>query len=205
MLNASNVGEHDATDYPGQARERVRRLLASTHGLVEEHGEEVIAQLRAADVLRGEQALRGELPAGDAISELGGFMRMMERYGMAANGQQVAPRFVVSTAFAARWNAMHDRDLTEGFSDIERRAYWGWLALHAVDAPMDLRMEAIGHYEAASGERADEARGVLLYDSGDMLAAEDAFNAAYDEHGAFRLRNHALAAASQGTNTGIPP
>lgn len=193
---AANVGEYDAADFPGEARERVWRLMAATNGLVEEHGEEVIAQLRAADVARAERALRGELAAGDAISELGGFLRMMERYGMAAGGQQLAPRFVVRTAFAARWNAMHGRDLTDGFSDVERRAYWGWLALHAVDAPMDLRMEAIEHYEAASGERADEARGVLLYDYEDMPAAEEAFVTAYQERGAFRLRNHALAAAA---------
>jgi len=206
LYHEANVAEQEATDPPGRARGRSQRLVAALEGLIEEHGEQVVAQIRAQDVARGEQALGGELAAGGAGSELGGFLRIMARYGMAADGIQIAPRFVVRTAFAGRWNAMHARELTDGFSEVDRRAYWGWLALHAREASTELRMEALGHYEAVAGERADEARGVLLYELGDSHGAEEAFTAAYEARGTFRLRNHALAAAgAEGSNDGDPP
>lgn len=206
LYQEANVAEREARDHPGRARERGTRIAAALDGLIEEHGEEVVAQIRAQDVARGEQALAGELAAGDSVSELGGFVPMMERYGMAADGIQIAPRFVVRTAFAGRWNALHARELTDGFSELERRAYWGWLALHALEAPAALRMEALGHYEAVAGERADEARGMLLYGAGDIAGAHEAFLAAYEARGTFRLRNHALAAVgTEGGGDDDPP
>lgn len=195
VFHEANVAERDASDYPGEARERRRRLLAATNQIVRDDGEEAIGAMRAADVGRAEAGLRGELPAGDAISETGDFIRMMERYGMARGGRQVAPRFVVRTALKARWNAMHGRELTDGFAEVESRAYWGWLALHAESAPLERRLEALEHYEAAGGARVHEARAVMFFDHGRSEESYRSFMAANEVQPSFRLRNHALAVA----------
>ncbi|MCA9609450.1 MAG: hypothetical protein KC619_27805 [Myxococcales bacterium] len=193
IYEEANVAEHDATDYPGQARIRAGRLGMALTELVEEEGEAVIAACRASDTERAMRALHGDPEGGDAVAALGGFVRMMDRYDMRRDGRQTAPDFVVRTTFKARWNAAHGRDLTEGLAPIELQAYWGWLALHARSAPIERRLEALDAYEAAGGTDADEARGALLFESGDMAGAHEAFEAAYAEHGTFRLRNHALA------------
>lgn len=193
IYEEANVAEHDATDYPGQARIRAGRLGIALTALIEEQGEDVVEACRVTDTERALGALRGDAEAEDAVAALGGFVRMMERYDMARDGRQTAPAFVVRTALKARWNAVHGRDLTEGFAPIELQAYWGWLALHANSAPLERRLEALDRYEAAGGANASEARGALLFEAGDMGGAREAFESAYAEHGTFRLRNHALA------------
>lgn len=194
IYGEANVAEHDATDYPGQAQIRAGRLGMALTALVEEHGEDAVAACRVADTERAMRALRGDVEEGSAVEALGGFVRMMERYDMARDGRQTAPAFVVRTALKARWNAVHGRALTEGLAPIELQAYWGWLALHATSAPPDRRLEALERYEAAGGPNAAEARGVLLFEAGDMAGAREAFEAAHAATGSFRLRNHALAA-----------
>lgn len=192
IYEEANVAEHDATDYPGQARIRAGRLAMALNELVGEQGEAAIEACRVTDTERALRALRGDAEGG-GVEALGGFVRMMERYDMAQGGRQTAPAFVVRTAFKARWNAVHGRELTEGFAPIELQAYWGWLALHARGAPLERRIEALDRYEAAGGRGAVEARGALLFESGDMGGAREAFEGAYAAHGTFRLRNHALA------------
>ncbi|MCB9593718.1 MAG: hypothetical protein H6719_13375 [Sandaracinaceae bacterium] len=197
IYRETNVAEHEATDYPGQAQLRRERLVEALSALVTAAGEDAIPATRHADVERALLALRGELPDDERTDELGGFVRMMDRYSMAAEGRQIAPMFVVRTALAARWNAIHGRPLTEGFEPIELQAYWGWLALHAVNAPAERRFEALEHYAAAGGPRAAEARGVLLFEAGEGEAASEAFVEAFEAAGTFRLRNHAIAAAPE--------
>ena len=79
-------------------------------------------------------------------------------------------------------------------AEVEVEAYWGWLALEAASAPIELRLEALEHYEEATGRPAHEARATLLYLGGDALRASDLFTRAYEDFGSVRLRNHALAA-----------
>ena len=189
-----NTAEHEANDYPGQAQLRRDRLTAALRALVDEHGEGAVAATRAADVERAIEALRGGASPEETVAEVGAFLRMMERYSMAAAGTQTAPDFVVRTALMARWNAVHDRELTEGFSPVHRRAYWGWLALHAGSAPLELRRSALDRYAEAGGARADEARGVLAFDEGDLAGAHVAFERAQARRGGFRLRNLTLGA-----------
>ena len=179
---------------PGQAQLRRGRLTAALNALVEANGEDTIAATRAADVERGMRALGGNATPEEAVSEVGAFLRMMERYSMASSGTQTAPDFVVRTALMARWNAVHDRELTEGFLPVHLRAYWGWLALHAASAPIELRQSALDHYEEAGGTRADEARGAIAYEEGDLAAAHVAFERAHQRRGGFRLRNLMLGA-----------
>lgn len=193
LYRESNVAEHEAADAPDRARARQEALEASLRAIVTEHGEQAVEALRARDVARAESALRGELAAGDRLAELGGFTRVMQRYGMARGDRQIAPRFVVRAALEARWNAMHGRPLTEGFAPVEEQAYWGWLATRGEGAPPGMRLEAVERYAAAGGARADEIRGVLLYDEGRVGEARRAFEDAYAASPSFRLRNHVLA------------
>ncbi len=191
LYRETNVAEHEGREPPGHARRR-REQLVDALAAVAPDGE-TRAAVRASDLARLEPALSGELPAGERPAELGGFLEMMRRYGLARGERQIAPRFVVRTVFKARWNALHDRELTEGFSPVEQRAYHGWLALRGEGAAGELRLEALEAYQAASGARVAEARGVLLYDLGRLEEAGDAFEEAYAQAPSFRLRNHALA------------
>lgn len=195
VFEEANVAEVEAADSPGRAARRREQLAETLAGLVEAHGEDAVEATRAADLARAERAMRGELPEVQHAPALGGFPSVLERWSMARRGRQVAPRFVVRTAFKARWNAMYGREPTEGMSEVERRAHWGWLALHGDAAPFAMRTEAVDHYAAAGGERAEEARGVLLYDEGMGEAAQTAFETAHAQQPTFRLRNHALAAS----------
>ena len=142
------------------ARARHDRLLETLAQTVAAHGPEARRALRAADLERAMAALRQEGPERDR--ELGGLVPALERYDMVRSGQQVAPDFVVRTVFKARWNGAHARPLTEELSPVELRAYWGWLALEAVSAPLPRRLEAVTAYTQAGGAHGSEAQGVLL-------------------------------------------
>lgn len=191
LYREANVAEDEAREPPSRARQRREQLVAALAAIAPD--DEARAAVRASDLARLEPALRGELPAGERPAELGGFVAMMRRYGLAHGDRQSAPRFVVRTLFKARWNTLHDRELTEGLSPVELSAYHGWLALRGEGAPGELRLEALEAYAAASGASVAEARGVLLYDLERFEDAREAFDQAYAEVPSFRLRNHALA------------
>lgn len=191
----ANKAELEARDTPARAMQRRRRLEETLRAVVAAHGEDALAAVRAADLDRAERVMRAELPEVRWAGELGGFVEMMRRWGMVERDRQVAPRFVVRTAFKARWNAMFGREPTEGMSRIEERAHWGWLALRAERAPFEARLDALSRYRAAGGDRTDEARAVLLYQADRIDEARRAFEVAYAARPTFRLRNHALAAA----------
>ena len=191
-----NRAELDVADRPSRAQRRRDRLIAALAAVEQEHGAESRAALRAADLERAMLLLRGQ-GEGERDAELGGLVGTLERYGMVQGGRQHAPAFVVRTAFKARWNAQHDRPLTEELGPLELRAYWGWLALEAETAPLEHRLTALGPYAEAGGTRDAEARGALLLQAGRRDEAAEAFEVAYRAAPSFRLRNHALAARSQ--------
>ncbi len=187
--------EHGRAEIHGETQSSARRraggLAAATRSFREARGDGALWALRAEAV----RALPAALAAEDGEERqalLGTFERVLGRYG----GTEAAPDFVVRTLFVARWNAAHGLPLTEGMEPAELRAYWGWLALEVEDAPLDRRLAALEGYEAAGGERAEEARGALLYRAGRPIAAAEAFERAYGEEGTLRLRNLALAALS---------
>jgi hypothetical protein len=195
LYEEANVAEHEGVEPAGRGRARKEELLRALAALIAAHGPEVVQQTRARDLEGLEPALRGAIAAGDRVAVLGGFVTMMRRYGLARGDRQIAPRFVVRTLFAARWNALHDRELTDGFSPIEHRAYWGWLALRAEDAPVERRLDALERFARAGGTGHAEARAILLFREGRLDEAREAFAAAHAAEPTFRLQNHLLAAA----------
>ena len=192
-----NLSELSSDTPPGVARARRAETVDALERLVAEHGEEVRSAVRAADLQRAMAALTGEVRGRARAAELGGLLTTYERYGMVEDARQRAPTFILRTAFKARWNAFHDRPLTEGFSPVERQAHWGWLALRAEGVSVATRLEAVGRYAEAGGVHAEEARATLLLQSGDRSGAAAAFEAAHAAHPTFRLRNRALAALSE--------
>lgn len=192
LYREANVAEVEG-DSEAESRARDALLAGVVSRIRERSGARAIAAMRARDLETLERSLARDASLEPELG--GGFVRMMERYGLVAGGRQVAPRFVVRTLFKARWNARHGLPLTEGLSRVERQAYWGWLALRAEPAPVERRLEALEGYAAAGGVRSREAKAVLLYDAGRFQEAREAFDRAYAETPTYRLRNHALACA----------
>jgi len=181
-------------DHESAAQSREVSFVTLVAELRRAGGARAIAGVRARAMSDLEPALGGRQPPDRRDAVLGSFPRMLERYGLARGGRIVAPSFVVRTLFKARWNAVHRLPPTDGFARAELRAYHGWLALRAESAPITARIDAAAAYGRAGGERADEARGVLLFRAGRAEEAADAFVEAYERSGSWRLRNHGLAA-----------
>ncbi len=182
---------------PEESAHRHARL-AHLAGVIAARDPDMLAAVRARDVTRVMPALRADDDASntDRASELGTFASNLERYGQVIDGRRVAPELVIRTGFLARWNAIHGIVMTDGMTPIERRAYFGWLALEGGTAPIQMRIDALDAYGAAGGTRVWEARGALAYQLGDYAESASDFERAYALTGSLRLRNHALAAAA---------
>jgi hypothetical protein len=181
-----------AAEGPDRADERHDALVRAANALAAAHGQTAIASARASDLARLEPALRGTVSRSESRAELGSFPAMLERYGAVSQGEQLAPTAVVHAFFAARWNAMHERPLTEGLCPVERVAYFGWLAIGATELPVGQRVAALDEYTRGGGRFAQEIRGILLTQQGDPDGAREAFAQAYEQEPIFRLRNYSL-------------
>lgn len=178
---------------------RVRALDEATLEVARQDGEEALWALRAEATATLMAAMEGGIDQVEREALLGTFPDVLSRYGAVRDGELVAPPFVARTLFVARWNAAHGLAPTQGMGEAELRAYWGWLALEADQAPVGHRLVALEGYAQAGGTSVLEARAVLLFEAGQMLAASEAFELAYEEEGTLRLRNHALAALELAT------
>lgn len=160
--------------------------------VVRESGQAGALAVRAAAAERLDAAIDLKLAPELARDVLGSFPVVLEREECARGGELVAPRFVVRTLYKARWNLSYAQQPDLAFSTIEKRAYYGWQALHARRLPLEQRMRALLAYQRYGGTRINEATGVLLFRSGQPAAAREAFSAAYAAAGTLRLRNAAL-------------
>ncbi|UJR87034.1 hypothetical protein [Sandaracinus amylolyticus] len=203
LYEAQNLASiHGEPAERGEARRAELREVLDR--MIDAHGEAVVEVVRAEDVERMIPALAGEGDDTSRAALLGDFREALERWGAIAGERRVAPDLVVRALYAARWNAVHGRPLTEGLDEVRLRAYHGWLALHGDAADENLRLAALDAYERAGGANADEARGVLAWRAGDAEAAALAFTRGHERTGDLRLRNHALAAAMRAAGPGDP-
>jgi hypothetical protein len=106
----------------------------------------------------------------------------------------VAPRFVIRTMYKARWNVIVGLEPTLFFKPIELLSHFGWLALHADNAPISLRLNALQQYAQAGGQRVAEATGVLQFLAGNYREAVRFLAVAYQRESSWRLRNYLLGA-----------
>lgn len=168
-----------------------RRALAER--LVAEVGMDGLLALRARAVVRFEQALSDaeHIPDAEVPGIVGLFPNQLANVGVTSHGVEVAPPFVTRVLYKARWNLLHGWQPAHGLSPIERRAFFGWQALHAGREPLTARVAAARQYAQAGGDRAPEALGVLLFQAGQFSAAEQALKMAADQQGHHvRLRNY---------------
>jgi hypothetical protein len=163
---------------------------------VKESSEDAALGLRARAVERLDDAIDLKLKPELARDVMGDFALLLEHEGCARGGELLAPRFVVRVLYKARWNIGHELPPDHRFASIEKRAYFGWQALHNARLPAEQRMRALEAYRRHGGRRADEAAGVLLRTSQDAHIASTVFNAAYRSSPTLRLRNATFAEAS---------
>lgn len=180
----------------GTADARRRSMDAAVGALLQRRGAGPLDALRARATLDALDALDRTLPEAERTRRLGRFMDALVQYGAYRDGARFAPRGVVRVMFMARVNAMLGRLPTSGFSREEQRLFWGWLALHAEGAPIDLRMRALGNYGDLGGTNAAEAAGVMLYKVGEQRESARAFEVLFARNGSLRARDAALAGAT---------
>jgi hypothetical protein len=183
---------------PYERREYDRRQAAihrATKAVLEKHGEPGFEAMRASaveDFMRvlgdGDPEARSETEQGI----LGGFLEILKRYGAVLRGVRVAPPLTLRVLYKARWNSIHRRPFVDGFSPIEKQAYWGWLALHAWGKPLQQREEALLAFREAGGFGALEAAALFDLLEGNPARASNSLNQLYEASGQLRLRNFSL-------------
>jgi hypothetical protein len=185
---------------PYSTREYDRRqaeIHHATTALLADVGPAALDALRASAV---EEFVRIFYEPRDApqteeeLGILGGYPEIAERYGLVHRGVIVAPELVVRALYEARWNAVHRRPLVDGFSRIERQAYWGWLALHGWGQPIGRREDALVAFREAGGRGADEAAALFDLLAGRPDRAGASLQDLYRATGQLRLRNMGLGA-----------
>lgn len=189
---AETRGSEGAESYAA----RRAALVESYKTLAGEAGEAAALRLRAKAVERLEDALDLRLDTTHARPVIGAFNSVLERENASRDGYLVAPRFVVRTLYKARWNILAGLTPDHAFERIERRAFFGWQALHSEDVALEKRVAALHEYGLAGGDHVEEALGVLLFRLGDYTQSASALETAYRKQGSIRLRNNLLAARS---------
>lgn len=173
---------------------RQAAIFRASRRVVETHGEAAIGTMRSHAVeafIRVFADGRSE-PQGDAIAVVGGMPEVLKDYGAVRDGVVIAPPLTVRAFYKARWNAIHRRPFTEGFSPIERQAYWGWLALHGWGRPLDQRTEALLAFRDAGGFGTEEAAALFDLLGGHPDRAARSLDRLYQTRRELRLRNLAL-------------
>lgn len=184
-------GTEDAEVYADRRALMARRCKA----LVADAGEPAARALRAEAVQQLEAALDGRLPLEQARVVLGVMPMVLAREGAAHDGTLIAPHFVLRTLFKTRFNLLFGRKPEHDLAPVERRAFFGYQALHAERLPIVRRVEALKQYARAGGTRSDEALGVLLYRGGQLPEAAEVLHSVGERGGELRARNYAQAAA----------
>jgi hypothetical protein len=171
--------------------EQRRHMLGRLQdAVVAESGPQAGQAMRALALSRLEAALAGEIPKAELGGILGVFPYVLTQHMVTRDGIELGPHFVVRTLFKARWNRMCGLLPEADLSPIERRAYFGWMGLHADNLPVHERRQALIAYAAAGGAEADQALGVLAFREHDFVRAADILERAYSRQTNLRVRNY---------------
>lgn len=183
---------------PYERREYDRRQAAihrATNAVIAKHGEPAFEAMRADAVeelvrVLGDGGRSAQTQREEGI--LGGFPTVLKQYGALRGSVLVAPPLTVRVLYKARWNSIHRRPFVEGFSSIEKQAYWGWLALHGWGKPLEKREEALLAFREAGGFGALEAAALFDLLEGNPARASKSLDQLYEASGQLRLRNFSL-------------
>lgn len=170
-----------------------QRRIALRHArqlLIDESGPVAATAMRAFALSRFEAALAGELPKSELKGILGVFPHALVQHQVTRDGIELAPHFVVRTLYKARWNRMCGLEPEAELSRIEKRAYFGWMGLHAANLSIRERENGLLGYAAAGGAHAEQALGVLAFVDGDFGRAAHSLERAYAKQASLRLRNY---------------
>ncbi|HET8936210.1 MAG TPA: hypothetical protein VFN67_22355 [Polyangiales bacterium] len=192
MADYLNFGEAEimVVAQPMLLEQRRRMLRLEQEAVVAESGPKAGQAMRALALSKFEAALSGELPKTELKGVLGIFPHVLMQHLVTRDGLELGPHFVVRTLYKARWNRMCGLLPEAELSQIERRAYFGWMGLHAANLPIRERRQALLGYAAAGGVEADQALGVLAFMDHDYVRAVDSLERAYAQKGNLRLRNY---------------
>jgi hypothetical protein len=169
---------------------RRRRMRRAQEAVVAESGASAGNAMRARALLKFEAALAGEVPRAELKGLLGVFPHVLAQHLLTSDGIELGPHFVVRTLFKARWNRLCDLPSETDLSPVERRAYFGWMGLHAANLSVRERQQALVSYAAAGGTEAEQALGVLAFADQDYRRAAASFERAYARTPNLRLRNY---------------
>jgi hypothetical protein len=188
------------TNPPYEVQEYDRRqaaIHAANIALIEAHGRTAFEALRAKDVEEFAEVFyetHGVPRDDEETGLLGGFPTIATRYRVMVDGRIVAPELTVRALYKARWNSVHRQPLTDGFSEIERQAYWGWLALHGWGSAIPMRLDALVEFRKAGGFGVEEAAALFAVLEGRPERGARSLDALYRDSGELRLRNLSLGA-----------
>ena len=182
-----------------------RRLLHHLFSrVVAESGEASALALRSLALSKFEAALDARLPADQVPGTMGIFANVLSEHRATRDGEELAPHFVLRTLYKARWNVMLELEPDFRMTRVERRAYFGWLGMHAENLPLGRRREALLKYAAVGGPNALEAVGVLAFLDHDFQHAKAALERAYAAAPSLRLRNYIRGVSVAETLSGEP-
>ena len=175
--------------------ERQAAISRATKALIDSQGAPAFEAMRARAV---EEFIRvfgngsKEAQGDDDNAVLGGVRQILEQYGAIHRGVLVAPPLTARVFYKARWNSVHRRPFTEGFTPVELQAYWGWLALHGWSKPLQDREVALLAFRDAGGLGTQEAAALFDVLGGRPKRGSKSLEKLYEETGQLRLRNLAL-------------
>jgi hypothetical protein len=161
---------------------------------LERAGAQAASKLRAQAVERFMKARAGEIAdANERDGLLGSFEKQLERYGLTnSDGAIIAPVLSVRAMYKSRWNLIHARERSDGLSPIEIQAFEGWIALHGLSTPPEVRAKAARAFREAGGKRGALTLAIWLFQGGALDAAEQLFREE-SERGELFVRNYQLA------------
>lgn len=174
---------------------RRQRMAILAPRLFEKLGAEGVRALRARAVERFMLARVSELEdKREAEGLVGTFPNILERYGLTRpDGSLRAPEVSVRALYKARWNMIHELPTRAFFDNAEKRAYEGFVALHAAQVPATERAASARVYYDLHGKRSGEALAVWLYQGRRLREAHLLLEKAAADEGALRARNMLLA------------
>ncbi len=189
FFRAQGVAETAETEVPQEFTVRHIRSGRVARQVQREHGPEALDALRSEAAIQFQEAF-GSQNAPEAI--MGAFPDILAEQGAVLDGTRVAPLLCLRALYKARWNGAMRRPLTEGLSEIENRAYWGWLALHGVGYPLSVRTDALERYASYGGQGSEEAAGIFALWRGATEQAASMLEKEHQRTGRLRVRNFAL-------------
>lgn len=185
-------------------RARRKQLGDAYAAVLAAHGASGVDALRAQAVQQLERALGMELPAAELPAVMGAFADLLAHNGAVVGGVELAAPFVLRTLYKARWNLICTQRPVEGFSSVERLAYFGWMGLQSNRLSASEQLDALQRYGAEGGANARLGLALLLLQRGrpDKAAAE--LSALQRSTPTLRLRNF-LVSAELGVENATSP